>query len=155
MKRFKLEDDLLHEDTSIFALVSELPAYRLCFQLNNDLKLQLRRSPEDKSYSHKNHIYHFTSFEYHNKQLDLFWWLVENKSFYSEAPEVFGSSMLLSRPLLTPFKVFDFFLCCEGEELLAFNQFLKTELKRLAYVRTFKQLDTSTIKNIEVLFIKE
>jgi len=149
MKKFKLEDSLFTDEISVFGLVSEWPSYRLCFHINNALSLRLNRLKEDKRYYYSNKPYFFTSYQYRNSKYDLMWSLVENKSFLEENP---GE---ISRPVIPSQKIFDYFLCCEGEDLSEIRHHLKGELKRLMYVRTFKELDTDSIKNIETLFINE
>ncbi len=73
------------------------------------------------------------------------------KSIFLLSSSKVSMEILLSKPLLPDFKIFDFFSCCEGEELTASDSFLKTELKELMYVRAFKGIDFDDIKNIQAL----
>lgn len=160
MQKLKIDNDFYTEDLTLFGLVSDLPAYRLAFVLNDNLDLQLKRSEHDKKFNYKNNELFYPSFNFEDPKKDIEWILISNKNPIikeknedSSSDQDTSTRIVSGLPLLPNLKIMDFFLGYYGEENNITNQRVKVQLKELSYVSTFQQINLLKTKNIENLLI--
>jgi hypothetical protein len=119
-------------------LVAAVPAYKLVWQINNTLPLQLLRV-DDLFYKHKKgeEIY-IQCFEYVDNEYDCIFRLVANKT---------SNNILIPEHRNT-----NYFLQLKGiHDELSWEQLL-LQLKRLPFVLTVYEIDLEALKNKDLLY---
>lgn len=155
MVRIRLDDDFYLKDASVYGIVSELPDYRLCYFLNNTLKLQLTRSAQSREYILKGEKYFFSEFSYAHPLQETMWNLTSNSGYALETAA--GGSDLKTDTktfLVADLKAFDYFLWYEEPANNEMDSLLNKKLKELSYVRTFQKIDLAKSKNINNLLFE-
>lgn len=148
-------------EATIFGLVSELPAYRLCFMLNDALRLQLNRTAKDREFASKKGSFFYSEFEFDDSYRQITWLLTSNKKALIKEPltdENIEANTLLSEtsaiPLVTDLKMIDYFLWYDGEPSASVNAFINESLKRISHVRTFQKVNIESSKHIKNLLLE-
>jgi hypothetical protein len=159
-QKLKLDSSFYLEEAVVYGLVSQLPAYRLCFFLNERLNLELSRSKEDKTIRFKQKQFYYSRFEQEDKSRGVDWFLIANKNALIEEKKLFSSqedthtSLVISGvPLISNLKVMDYFFGYYGEPISSLNSCINGELKDVSYVSTFQKIDIHSTKNIDNLLI--
>lgn len=162
VKKLSLDEDFFFREASVFGLISELPDYRLCFMLNNALKLQLCRTAKDREMKVKKDTFVYSEFEYFDKERQITWFLTTNRKGKlkpSETPSSQATPSMFdsepsSAPLVPDQKMLDYFFWYEGESSANVDAFINESLKTLPYVRTFQKVNIDTSKHIKNLLLE-
>ena len=155
MVRIRLDDDFYLKDATVYGIVSELPDYRLCFFLNNDLKLQLIRSSQSREYIRKGEKYFFSEFSYAHPLQETMWNLTSNSGYAMEGASGDGDLNTDTKTfLVSDLKAFDYFLWYEDPANNEMDSHLNKKLKELSYVRAFQKIDLAKSKNINNLLFE-
>ncbi|MEQ9261989.1 MAG: IPExxxVDY family protein [Owenweeksia sp.] len=152
-RKLKLDDTFYFDEVKVFGLVSDLPAYRLCYFINNSLLLQLKRCNNDKLLVHKGTPVNYTQFTYHDEVVGLQWSLIANKNPWAGQEETIPSQayIISGLPLVASLKIIDFFLLVEGEASAKQEKEWVNTLKKMPHVRALETIDLTTTKNIHHL----
>lgn len=158
MQKLKIDSTFYMDDVVIFGLVSQLPAYRLSFFINDALSIQLNRAKRDKEFNYKSNSLFYSTFEFEDEKKGLQWFLTANKNpliYDQEESEdrVDNARIVSGLPLVSSLKVIDYFFGYYGEENRLINQNINLQLKELPYVSTFHKIDLDKTKHIEHLLI--
>lgn len=150
-KVLRLDDEWEYSEIVLYGIVSELPAYRLCYYLNESLNLRLTRSGNDRVRSYKKMDLHYEEFCCESKGNGLFWKLLANKNPRVYENEVYET--ISGLPLISEYAIMDYLLYYEEGPNEEAESIINTKLKELSYVRTFSKLDMGKVKNVENLLI--
>ncbi|MGB0176446.1 MAG: IPExxxVDY family protein [Owenweeksia sp.] len=151
-QRLKLDDAFYFDEVKVFGLVSDLPAYRLCYFINNSLPLTLKRSEKDKTFVHKGTPVNYARFECENEVLGLHWTFIANKNPWAGDEKSLNSQYIISGlPLVPSLKVIDYFLLVEGETSAKQEKEWLKAIKAMPQVRALETIDLTTTKNIHHL----
>ena len=154
--RLKLDDDLFLEDIEILGIVSELPPYRLCYFLNEDLSFRLRRSESDKPFYYKRkELVKYAHYEYIFDEQSVNCFLTANKNPERQSSQKNNTEsdigIISGLPLIPNLKIFDYFLWFEGETQKGWFEMVLEKIKRSAHIRTLRKINPSETKNIQNL----
>lgn len=141
MVQLKLEDDS-PAIGPLIGLYSDLPAIRLCYQLNNDLRFRFKRCNPDYSANDAQLTHSFISFEFSDEERQLQWQLVENRSMEQELKESYGLFPASSQiRWVNSTENFDFFLWADLEDDAQVLQAeLLQSLQKLPYIKAASAL---------------
>lgn len=162
VKKLALDEDFFFKEASVFGLISELPDYRLCFMINNALKLKLCRTEFDREMKVKKETFLYSEFEYFDQERQITWFLTTNRKGRIKAAEAplakdinpMLDSDMSSIPLVPDLKMLDYFLWYEGESTASVDAFINESLKTLPYVRTFQKVNIDSSKHIKNLLLE-
>ena len=131
MQKLVLEYDL---DFALFGISCHEQAYRLCWQLNRELGMNLERADEDISFLHKEEESFHPLYTYETE--DMTWFsLVKNRS---------------ERGVLIPeLPHIDYFL--KVEDLLEDEDELRNKIRGLRFVNAVYSIDVEQLKSKENL----
>ncbi len=151
--KLKLDDDFMTPAT-IFGIISDLPDYRLCYVINQELGLQLARCKNDKELNLKNKgCLHFSEFSYSDAAAMIEWWLTANTQarIYSNDN---GQPQITALPLIPELKTMNYFLWYTDDARDEVNTLIKNRLQRSRYIRAIQQIDRSVAKNMGNLLVE-
>lgn len=156
--RFVIEEDFYLQQASVVGIISELPDYRLCYMLNQDLGFRLTRSKQDRELFDKKGNFFYSEYEFADNIHQVDWYLTANKKCRrliggeagTDTAEFENSIM----PLVADLKLFDYFLWYSGDNNPALDDFLRLSLQKPSYVRTFSKINTEQSKHIRNLLLE-
>jgi hypothetical protein len=118
-------------DFGLLAISAHIKDYRICWEINNFLGLDLQRS-DDLELKTSSGIASFSFFSYYNEETNIFIYLLGNRS---------AGGMLIPEK-----KQADFFLIIKEATNTYYNEILK-ELKKLPNVLAVYSLNPSELKS--------
>ncbi len=155
MYKIQLSDSFYLKTATVIGLVSELPDIKLCYALNNDLGMKLKRTELERVYTFKNIEYLFSEFSFEDTFSEIKWNLTANLSLSSDTASDASSLFVDNRAYLIPdLKIYDYFLWYEDEAISSIDTKLNEKLKSLPYIRTFQKINLSSSKNINNLLLE-
>ncbi len=151
--KLKLDSAFYFDDVQVWGLVCDLPAYRLCYFINNSLALELKRAQKDKTFVHKGTLMHYSLFEFDDEIAGLRWHLLANKNPWAGDDEVMPSQAyrISGLPLITSLKLMDYFLLIEGECSDRSIKNWQEVLKKMPQIRALEIIDPEKTKNLHHL----
>ncbi|MBX2845116.1 MAG: IPExxxVDY family protein [Saprospiraceae bacterium] len=138
MKTFKLKLEDTHEQIA-FALVCAEKEYRICWEINTILQLQLERVKDHEIKNKQGEKSQFSLFKYINEDDLLDYFLLRNKT---------GGNILIPE-----FKLADYILIIEGEIWQVDVDKLKNELLTINSIQTVLTINSNQLKSKQNLII--
>lgn len=139
-------------DTWGLGIYCDLALIPLCYRLNKDLGLRLRRAPQDFYPSKEEGAPFFKTFVFEDRAQDLVWMLIENHS--SIGRQTTSAETLFELPsfrhtLVRGRQAYDYFLAVDGEDRGA--KTLAQLHRQLPQVKGVKALGPLSAKHLETL----
>ena len=156
MATFKIDSSEFDEPIYyLIAIHSRIEMYRLAFFINQNININLFRSAQDLNFSTKKGMAHFMHFEFEDKEKDLKFDLIQNKSNIEISSnlaqnDLFATtqnSFFIPTYLMPDFKKVDFFLKIEVNESPLDLDEMVSKIKLIPEVSTVYAIDSNTIKS--------
>lgn len=149
MALLKLEEE---HDSWGLGLYSDWPLFPLCYALNENLGLRLKRAKEDFRPPKEKGAHFFKTFVFEDFSRDFVWMLIENHSSIGEqtaSPETLFELSSSRQTLVAGRQAYDYFLAIDGED--RGSKTLHHLQKSLPKVKGVKAIGPLTDRHLEKL----
>jgi hypothetical protein len=142
-------------DYNLIALHCTLESYKLAFFLNQKLPILLSKSKEDVEVKHKGNDVWFSKYTFFDKNNQVNWSLIENKSVFSLEQENRNNTLFIEINekienkiyLLPEFKKVDFFLKIEDSEQVIDNKKIIQEVQKIPKISALYEVEIQKVKS--------
>ncbi len=160
--KLNIEDFDYDEKYALIAIHTSLEDYRLCYFINQILKINLKKSDKDIFISNKNGETYFSKFHFDDLKKDIYWHLVQNKNkitikennvnfnLFQDTTQEISTKVYL----LPEFKKIDYLLKIDNENQKINEVEIATLLNSNERISTVYPIDLNTIKNKNNLIFK-
>ncbi len=160
--KLNIEDFEYDEEYSLIAIHTSLEDYRLCYFVNQILKINLKKSDKEILVSNKNGEIYFSKFHFYDLKKDVYWHLVQNKNKISIKENnnnfnLFQDTIIESSTkvyLLPELKKVDYLLKIENDNQKINENDITNLLNSIERISTVYSIDLNTIKNRNNLIFK-
>ncbi|GAB5555955.1 MAG: hypothetical protein SchgKO_01680 [Schleiferiaceae bacterium] len=158
-----LFDDFEEDDPLFtFGLFSTLPDFKLSYQINSILKLNLSLEEEPYTLRNRNYLFFFNLFSFKDPSSTLDWFLIGNQPYKGQSEDpaplqlnVFEQEAPLQRPLIKKESNINYFFQVYGESVDVSLEVLKKQLKTIKGVQGLVQIEPSLYKEGQNLYLNK
>lgn len=156
--------DDFEEDDPLFTLglFSTLPDFKLSYQINRILQLNLSLEDEPFTLRNRNYLFFFNLFSFNDPSSTLDWFLIGNQPYKGSLEEdqpmqltVFEQETTLQRPLLKKESNINYFFQVYGDSADVSLEGLKKQLKTIKGVQGLVQIEPSLYKEGQNLYLNK